>query len=49
MNTYEVWIGHVKSVNLKRVVPNQDRTNVGDEINFFYTLAMNEETPVECL
>ena len=41
MNTFEVWIGHVKSVNLKRVVSNQNRTIAGDEINFFYTLAVN--------
>ena len=50
---YEVWVGHVKTSNLERVIQpkmQKDVREMGDDVNFFYgVLAKGEETPVECL
>ena len=42
---FEIWIGHIKASNLRRINSNVH----GDEVNFFHQLAKDAETDVECL
>lgn len=42
---FEIWIGHLKVINLRKV-SNSDH---GDEVNFFHQLGKDTETDVECL
>lgn len=55
MSNYDIWVGHVKSVNLTRVITeemNRGKTDLivsQDDVNFFHTLGKDQDTAVECL